>query len=796
MSQYYLRSTLRNARKNSVLSFAKLFGITLSFAVVLFATGFVYYETSFDKFIPDHDKIFRCLMTGKLNGNDADFAVTCWAMAETMKSDLAEVSDAVKLISRGEASFVFEDKRSREGELLYTDTNFFSFFGFPVEKTLEKPFEEKNHLVISHSIAINHFGSVEEALNKVVNFNDQKCIISGVFEDFPSNCHLQFDYIQWVENMRDYMRDWGSQSFATYVKTSTSNIDPENLGFKMTKSVYTHSETGIDGAGAETWEDLKWHEGTYLFYPAEPLKDAHFSNHRFDIAKTSNKTYVYGAIILAIMVLVISSINYLNLSIADLSTRMKEIGIHKTTGATKYQITIRFLYESLLFWFIGFILAILLYDLAIDPLMTYLDLELNLTTPIIIKLAILSLIAVILFNIATNIIPISLIANKKVLSLIKEDNSGKYFSVKSSLIFFQFVLSGLIILGSLIVKKQVDYMITRDRGYDTENIIAIRTWGIDDNTRRIFIDELKSLPTIACVSTSNEYLGYDPSMNSAYFEAEAEENYFHTSRFQVDHNFQETFDLDILEGRFFQKDRKSDFKTAVINEAAQQEYRKTGSLIGKKLLFNGNTYHIIGIVKDFNFRSLHHELLPLVFLLNENQGNIYIKTHANQTAEALNALDRKWAEFEIDHPLEYEFHDEVLKAHYSKDQQAKKLLLVLLVISISVACIGLYAISFFIIVRRTKEIGIRKVNGARSFDVVLMLNRDFIKWVCIAFGIAIPLSIYLMNKWLENFAYKTPLSWWIFALAGALALGIALLTLSWQSWRAATCNPVEALRYE
>jgi putative ABC transport system permease protein len=227
-----------------------------------------------------------------------------------------------------------------------------------------------------------------------------------------------------------------------------------------------------------------------------------------------------------------------------------------------------------------------------------------------------------------------------------------------------------------------------------------------------------------------------------------------------------------------------------------KEYTGSGSLVGTNVIVGEKTYQVIGIANDFNFRSLHHKIEPLVITRIENFGNIFVKVRNAQIPEVLSTIQNLWTEFKIDFPLNYKFHDEVLAQHYAKDQQAKKLLLLLSIISIVIACVGLYAISLFTIIRKTKEIGIRKVNGAKVTEVMTLLNKDFVKWVAIAFVIATPIAYYAMNKWLENFAYKTTLSWWIFALAGLLALGIALLTVSWQSWRAATRNPVEALRYE
>jgi len=355
--------------------------------------------------------------------------------------------------------------------------------------------------------------------------------------------------------------------------------------------------------------------------------------------------------------------------------------------------------------------------------------------------------------------------------------------------------AGLIILGSLIVQKQINFMVTKDRGYDSENIMMLTMWQMNPNTRKSFIEELESMSAVKSVSTSDVYFGEDPSMNAAYFETMEDENFFHTSVFPVDDEFLATFDLEMKEGRFFDEERQSDFNAVVLNEAALKKYAGEESIIGKEVIVNGN-YKVIGAVKDFNFRSLHHNIQPLVMTRIENFGNVFVKIRKNQTPEVIEIAENLWKKHPIEIPFQYTFHDEVFARHYIKDQQARKLLFILSIISISIACVGLYAISFFTIVRKTKEIGIRKVNGAAALEVMSMLSLRFLIGVGLAFLLAIPVSYYAMNKWLENFAYKTTLSWWIFALAGLLALGIALLTVSWQSWKAATRNPVEALRYE
>jgi putative ABC transport system permease protein len=500
---------------------------------------------------------------------------------------------------------------------------------------------------------------------------------------------------------------------------------------------------------------------------------------------------------MAVLVLLISSVNFINLTIANISTRLKEVGIRKTIGAFKKDIITQFLFEILVFFIVSFILAVAIYLSAGKPLAQYLEFNIQLTNSLILKIIAAVFISLLIFNLAANIFPIILTSNKKVLGLIKNESVIKRHNWKNhSFILIQFILSGLIILSSVFVQKQINYMVNKDRGYDAQNVLMLRMWEMNPQTRKNFMEKLKSYDAVQSVSTSDVYFGEDFSMNSAYFQTREDKNYFHTSVLPADDEFLNSFGFKMKEGRYFEKERQTDFDAAILNESAVKEYTGGGSLIGTDIIIGERTHRIIGIVHDFNFRSLHHKIEPLVITRIENFGNVFVKVRNAQIPEVLATIQNLWKEFKLDFPLDYKFHDEVLAQLYAKDQQAKKLLLLLSVISIVIACVGLYAISFFTIIQKTKEIGIRKVNGARISEIIALLNKDFVKWVAIAFVIATPVAYYAMNKWLENFSYKTELSWWIFALAGILALGIAVLTVSFQSWKAATRNPVEALRYE
>lgn len=796
-----LKIALRNAFKNGTLSFAKLFGLSISFAVLLFAAAYVYSEISFDKYLPDHDRIYRCLMEGRLNGQDASFAVTSPAQAKAISSEIPEITEAIRIMYQGEITVTYNQESHKWGRSFLADPEFFSFFHIPVKSNQVHPLAANDNLVIARSLAEKFFGSTEEALDKVVKIGNENFIITGVFNDPPGNFHLQPKLIMPLQRSNPESVGWNSQNYFTYFKTIHPVSDLDALNFKISKVVYSHyapnPETPLDGAHAKTWEDLKYAPDTYVFFNAEPLSAVHFSKHKFDPAITANKVYVYGAIVLSVLILLISSINFINLTIANISTRLKDIGIRKTTGARNQNIIRQFLFESFAFLLVGFAIAVFFYQLSEKPLTQYLNLKVYFPEGRMLIITLFVFVSLIAYNLAAILVPVAMISKRTILSLIKENKQAKkQFSVNNYSVMLQFILSGLIILSALLVNKQINYMANKDRGYDPHNVMMLVMWNMNPETRRSFIEELKTHDAIESVSTADAYFGEEIGMNGAFFEQQTEENFFHTTILAVDDGFGKTFNLRMKEGRFFDKDKETDFQTAIINESALKEYRGEGSMVNKDLYIGNNKFTVIGIVKDFNFRSLHHPLQPLVITRVENFGNISIRVKNDRIAEADGILTKLWKDFNITIPLNYTFHDQVVAEHYMKDQQARRLLLILSAISIMIACVGLYAISFFRIVRRTKEIGIRKVNGARTSQVVSMLNRDFIKWVGIAFVFACPIAWYAIHKWLQNFAYRTELSWWVFALAGGLIIAIALITVSWQSWRAATRNPVEALRYE
>lgn len=793
-----IKIAIRNARKHSVMTTAKLFGLSLSFAVIIFASLYAYYETSFDNHYPDKDKIYRMLMYGMLDGRPIDMAVTTAAMGKAMVDEIPEIKDRNRIKSQGDAVFVINDQTIRAGGYFLTDDNFFDFWGIPIITRRTNALEATDNIVVAKSFALKHFTTVEKALEQTVDLNRKKCVITGVFDDFLATSHLQGKVIRSIKSGNHPENEWGSENIYTYVKSHKPIMDLDTFAFKSTQMVYRHRDSSFDPDTAKTMSDLKFADHTYIYYRAEPLKDIHFGNHRFDNAKTSNKTYVYGAIIFALLVLVISSVNYVNLSLANIMNRHKEIAVRKTNGALQSELIYQFIVETLLFWGLSLVFALVLYYTSSHFLLDYLGLKLELTGGEVTRIVVVIVACLLAFNLLINIAPVTSLSKKSAISLFgNEQGRRKKVVFNNAFVIIQFSISALIILSAILVNKQIDYMLTKDRGYNPENVVMLRLWDLGWNKRKALVEELRNNPNIVSVATSDESFGDDPSMNSCFFEVVEAENYFHTSHMITDPEFIETFDIEMVEGRYFSNNFKNENYKLVVNETVAAEYGTDKSIIGKTIWYGGgDPYEVIGVIKDFNYRSLHHKMAPLVIRRRDNMGNVYIKVNQDKSEYALDLLRQKWKEYNIKNTFQYTFHDEVLASKYEKDRQARKLMLFLSIISIIIACTGLYAISNYTIEQKTKELAIRKINGATVLNIATNVSKKFLLMVALSFVLVIPLSIVLLNRWLDNFAYHTELNVSLYLASLVLLLLISFISIALHVIRAARRNPVEALRYE
>jgi putative ABC transport system permease protein len=534
----------------------------------------------------------------------------------------------------------------------------------------------------------------------------------------------------------------------------------------------------------------------------QPLTDIH-TNTKIDKWGAANPKNIWILISIAIGILLIACVNFVTLAVSRSANRSREIGIRKVAGSNKFQLVYQFLSESLLTTFISAIFGLLLANLLLPFFNQLAGKSLSFSFIRYPEIPVLLIVVIILTGLLSGLYPALVISGFKPIEVLKNKLrfSGSNIFTKS-LVSFQFVLSIGLIISTITIFKQLSFLQTKNLGFDKGNVVMINTLGIDiQKNYPFFKQSLISDSHILGVSTSYIGLGNgEGQMGRRYVFDEKEESVI---EYPVDPDFLNVMDIKLVAGRNFNREIASDsVNSVIVNEALVQNVWGIGpeAAIGKEFKGKGENAGktIIGVSKNINFEDLTRTVRPQMFLNTSNfkPSVIFVRISPGDPSPALAVLNKAWRTLSPDFPFQYNFVDQKFDDFYKSEQRWANIIIWAGGISIFLACMGLIGLISLAVVNRSIEIGIRKVNGARVSEVITMLNSDFVKWVAIAFVIATPVAYYAMHKWLENFAYKTTLSWWIFALAGVLALGIALLTVSWQSWRAATRNPVEALRYE
>ena len=732
-------------------------------------------------------------------------AVTSPLLSVSLKDDVPEIESTTRVDDSWAGIKIGEYEWNQR--IVKTDPNFFDFFGIHViTKKSQQPLDDVTSVMITQRLANEYFGSPEEAIGKNVEIREGNGYVDyavcGVFEDIKENFHLTVEIVLSVHVDKKF--DTRTSEFiSTFVKTNESILDKEAFDIKLTRSHYMNQYDVREAAGLTTFDEFKAiDDNAYLFIISEPLTDIHFSKHKFDNAITSNKTYVYGAILLALLVIIISFVNYLNLSLATLSKRFKNFGIRKTIGASKYDIARSFFGETLISFLVIISVSYLIFILMEKPFTQFTNFNISMKGEHIGYLGGVFAILLLLLVSFSNFISYLVVSRQSSQGLIKktdQNNLSQFAGSRNFFLILQFTIAIFIVVATLLVNKQIRYFASSDKGFESENILTFNLDYKYYSKFKPFVEELKESPLIRSVGTSNNMLGNDFDMGASYFNSVSDENYFHASYLSVDDGFAEVYDLELMEGRFFDEHLSSDPNEVVINESTAKEYMLDNNVLDDFVIHNGNSslrLKIIGIVKDFNYRTLHHPIEPLVIRRSPVSNNISVKISQDQAEESIDFIRSMFVAFEMGRNFSYSFMDDNLSRKYQDEARFRRLLTFITTLAIFISCLGLFAISQISVLNKRKEIAIRKINGAKVVEVLAMLNKSYVRFVLVAVLLASGISWYAMNRWLENFAYKTELSWWVFALAGLIALSVALLTVSWQSWKAATRNPVEALRYE
>lgn len=782
---------LKAEKQNNII---QITGLVLGIVTCIFVGYYAFFEYSFDRFNTDANRIYRTEFTaGKL-------------LAPLAEEQLSYVGKTARLhpCYRG-TTVLAKEKSFNETNAYFGDGSLFDILDFPVVKgDVKKALAHKNQMVVSESYAKKYFGNenpVGQTL--IVNGsyeNDITYTVAGVFKDIPQNSHVQFDILFSIENIlahRMYTQDspWRWKNFFTYFKTSNP-IDVDQFGHDLSALALNNGDTKKSDEG----------ELCSVF----PLRDIHLNGQTNYMDNNATSREVFIRIFIALIIMAIAWLNFINIGIGNAMKNKLAFSVKKVLGASSRNIWIELLHKSFNLNFFALIIAVVLF-FVLNSILNGTGVLQSIILPRSWQFGFwasifgIQVIGAFLVSLAMY----GFVSRQKLANaLSKHSKSGKQnHSPWITLFVLQFGASIVLICFALFSTKQVNGLMSMDKGIETSQVLAIRSpyysvAGNIDSDRKVFEQEALKIPGITTVASASYIPGSTiSSQMPTRLSGKNEEANISSGMNFVGYSYIPIFGHKLLAGRNFSEEFPTDKTGIIINETLAKAYgfKHPNEAIGKEIYWESKNVnrHIIGVIADFHHQSADMPVEPTMFQFWDlANGYCLLKISATNPQEKIKVLEKLWGKIHQANAFDYLWIDEHYQKQFGKWVQLVQIVKALSFIAIFIACIGLFGLSSMLLDKRTKEIGIRKVNGARISEVMAMLNRDFVKWVAIAIIIATPLAYYAMNKWLESFAYKTEISWWIFALAGLLALGIALLTVSWQSWRAAMRNPVEALRYE
>jgi putative ABC transport system permease protein len=805
----YLKIAIRNLKKYKFISFINLFGLTVGLACCLIILTYILHEVSYDKFHPNADRVYR--VTRSFNNPETralnlNLSTISPPFGPRLRNDFKEIENMTRTLRNGVTAIKYGEKMFNEPDVYFADDQFFDFFGTPVLKgSPAKALSDPYCLMLSEEVAKKYFGK-EDPMEKILRINlgtyfDFK--VTGVYKNLPSNTHfhpsillsfttLNDTLIYGTENLRT---NWGNNSFFTYIRLP-KHYKPENLISQFPAFLDRNMPLG---------PRFKPSQGTAL--SLQKLPDIHLRSHTDYEAEENGdikRVYIFSAI--ALFILLIACINYMNLSTARSTLRAREVGIRKVVGAQRKEIMLQFLSESILISWLAMLLSIAITWLVIPWLnkLSGQDLSINILLRWQIWLPLLFIPFVV--GIIAGIYPALFMSSFRPISTLKGlfKIGGSNISLRKVLVTFQFAISIILMISTAVVFDQMRYMQNKSLGYDKEHIVNLPYVVELNESYEAFKTDLLSNSNIRKVGRSSriptgrllDNMGSRMVSGDTLAPVTADVKYVMT-----DHDFVSTYGIKMIAGREFSKSFSTDTASFIINEAAVKVlgFKSNEEVVGKNFGYGNRDGKLVGVFKDFHFESLHQRIVPMVLLMprSPNQyGSISIKVNSGGISSALNQIEQTWRKFLPETPYQYTFLDENFARLYQAEQRQKSLFTIFSCLAIFIACLGLFGLSAFAISQRVKEIGIRKVLGANTSTIVLLLSKDFLKLVAIAAPFAFLAAGFAMNTWLQDFAYRITMPWWVFIAAAILAATIALFTISFQAIKAALANPVKSLRTE
>ncbi len=808
MLKNYLKIAWRSLLKNKGLFAINTTGLAIGIAACLVIMLFVIDELSYDRYNEKADQIVRVVLKGKVNGESIKEAVVMAPVAETLLNDFPEVEQATRLRNFGNQLVIYGNKRYRENRSAFVDPNFFDVFTLPfIKGDPSTALQEPNTIVLTEDQAKVYFGE-QEPMGKVLTIDNMggEYRVTGVIKNIPDNSHFHFDQLASMSGMAQAQsHSWMESYFFCYL-VLRKGFDYKILEAKLPQVVEKNMFEQLQKALGMSFAEFREH-GNDIGLFLQPLTDIHLfsdfsSATELEQGGDIKSVYIFSAI--ALFMLLIACINFMNLSTAGASKRGKEVGIKKVLGSKRKQLIGQFLSESMIATIIAMLIGLTLVLVTL-PLFNSLSGK-SLQAGFLLNPSVLFVLLIlgIFISLLAGTYPAFVLSSFNPLSALssKFSDIGNKLGIRSGLVVFQFVVSVCLIIGTLVVDQQMSFIQHKNLGYDQSQILVIRDSRFLGDKETVFKDQLLNDPRIENITMS----GFVPagptniSMSGVY-PNENSDDFRRTLYYDIDEQYLPTMGMELVKGRNFSKDFGTESNNIIINETAVKTFGLGEDVIGKVLTRaidnegGRESLTIIGVVKDFHFRSLHQQIEPLMLLMRPSSGLI-IRANTQDMPGLISDMGILWNQMSIDEPFNYLLLDDAYHQTYLSDLTMGTLLRIFALITIFVACLGLFGLVTFTTEQRVKEIGIRKVLGSTVFQIVSMLSKDFIKLVFISFIIAFPLGYYLMDSWLEGFAYQVQIGWWIYALAGVITLLIAFLTISFNSIKSALANPVKSLRTE
>ena len=804
MFKNYFKVALRNLWKNKAFSAINIIGLASGLAVCLLIVLYVVNELSYDKYNVNADRIYRLDADIYFNNTSAIFAVAPDPLALTLKREYPVVEEMTRVNYQSDILIKKGNENVPDRDAAYVDSTFFKVFTIPmVAGNPTTALTEPNSIVIDETTAKKYFNTTDVLGKTLYVDNNTNCKITGVIKDIPKQSHFHFHFIR--QRGKDN-QSWLSNNTYNYILVQ-KGVSQAQMQKDVDVTVNKYIGKDLADQLHSSLKDLQG-KGNHFIYHLMPLTDIHLhSNKQYEIEPNGDITYVYIFSVIAIFILLIACVNFMNLSTARSANRAKEVGIRKVAGSLRSHLIAQFLTESVLLSFFSLLLAILLAVILMPFFNQLSGKEMSVTTlfstwlfPVMISL-------VLVVGFVAGSYPAFYLSSFQPIQVLKGKIAKGFKSswLRSGLVVFQFSISIILIIGTIVIYNQLDYIRSKKIGYNRDQVLVVHNIYNLNGKIKLFRNETTTIPGVV-----NATVGDLPTSSNFDNEGWFRDASFDATKavvlttFYVDDNYVPTLGMQIKSGRNFSKDFPSDSTGVLINESAVKVLGFKDPF--KETLYRPNFsdgaihgaigYHVVGILKDFNFSSMHDNIGPLIIQWSDNYQSMAVRVNTKNVSSIIDNIKSKWNEMAPGQPFNYSFMDADFNKIYTAEQQTGKLFITFAVFAIFIGCLGLFGLVTYAAEQRTKEIGVRKVLGASVGGIVAMISKDFAKLVLIASLFAFPVAWWAMHKWLQSFAYRIDISWWVFVVAGLAAILIALITVSFQAIKAATANPVKSLRSE